>query len=145
MNDMIKLVCVFCLGDSFWGIRAEKIIELIEPDDITQVCNSAPSVMGIINLRGRIITVFDLALKIGITEEVGDFKRGSMIIVDNDEDFIGYWVKEIDGFIQPEKDQISPPPIDMSGVEQSLIEGIFNTGDKLVAILNSGKIIDYSK
>ncbi|PMP63127.1 MAG: chemotaxis protein CheW, partial [Caldimicrobium thiodismutans] len=57
-------VVTFYLEDFLFGIYAEKVMEINKDLDITPVPLSAPYILGIMNLRGQIITVIDLAKKI---------------------------------------------------------------------------------
>ncbi len=61
----------FLLGNEEFGLRVDKIREIIQMMEITSIPNSPEFVKGVINLRGKVIPVVDLGLKLGL-RDIGD-------------------------------------------------------------------------
>jgi purine-binding chemotaxis protein CheW len=70
---------VFQLGKEEFGIGVLQIQEIIGVQDITDVPQTPPYVKGVINLRGRVIPVVDLRLKLGLPEV--EYTQRTCIIV----------------------------------------------------------------
>ena len=60
------LISTFIIGDTVWGIDTLDTQEIILIPDITTVHHSPDYIIGIINLRGRIVTVVDLGKKMDV-------------------------------------------------------------------------------
>ncbi len=58
------LVSVFRLGDAMFGIPAAQIQEVVQMGSVTPVHHAPPCIVGIRNLRGRIVTVIDLGMRL---------------------------------------------------------------------------------
>jgi purine-binding chemotaxis protein CheW len=69
----------FALGREEYGLPVMKVREIIKVMDITHVPQVAPYVLGVINLRGKVIPVIDLRRKFGFPAE--DHTERTCIIV----------------------------------------------------------------
>ena len=65
----------FLLDKEEFGLRVDKIKEIIQMVDITAIPDSLDYVKGVINLRGKVIPVVDLGLKLGLGNQDGDNNR----------------------------------------------------------------------
>jgi purine-binding chemotaxis protein CheW len=73
----------FTLGNEEYGVPVLKVREIIKVMDITQVPQVPPHVLGVINLRGKVIPVIDLRRKFGF-DAVEYTERTCIIVVDVD-------------------------------------------------------------
>jgi purine-binding chemotaxis protein CheW len=71
----------FCLGNEEYGLPVMKVREIIKVMDITQVPQVAEHVLGVINLRGRVIPVIDLRRKFGFAAQAHT-ERTCIIVVE---------------------------------------------------------------
>ena len=78
--------CVlFTLENETYGIQVKKIREVLRVGEIRKVAGTPYNVLGVINVRGVIVTVIDLRLMYGMPQkEIGDLSR--IIIVELDEE-----------------------------------------------------------
>jgi len=65
----------FLLSNEEFGMRVDKIREIIQMVDITAIPESQKYVKGVINLRGKVIPVIDLAVKLGLANGTKDDNR----------------------------------------------------------------------
>ncbi|MHC4253162.1 MAG: chemotaxis protein CheW, partial [Planctomycetota bacterium] len=73
--------CSFRLGAASYGVEVEKVRETLRGMDVTPVPLAPPSVRGIVNLRGEIVTAIDLRLRLKCVEAAIDDTPGSHVIV----------------------------------------------------------------
>ena len=66
-GQLLQLVC-FNLADEEYGVDINFVQEVIRVQKITPVPQMPPSVLGVINIRGNIVTVFDLRKQFGLPE-----------------------------------------------------------------------------
>ncbi len=100
-------VVTFYLGDFLFGIYAEKVMEINKDLDITPVPLSAPYILGIMNLRGQIITVIDLAKKINFKVET---KPRLNLIVRNQDEAASFLIEKISDILEIPEAKLEDPP-----------------------------------
>lgn len=78
--------CVlFNLESEIYGIQVKKIREVLRVSNIRDVAGSGPHVLGVINVRGVIVTVMDARIMFGMPHhECTDFSRIIIVEVDDD-------------------------------------------------------------
>ncbi|MFH1077248.1 MAG: chemotaxis protein CheW [Pseudomonadota bacterium] len=138
-NQTIELA-TFSVGDALYGLDILKVKEINKQVEMTLVPQSPKYVLGVINLRGRIVTVLDLGKKIGLSFAQISKKSRNIIVSAENED-VGLLVDRIDDIVLANHDQISPPPANIGGVQGRFFEGIFKTDKSLIAVLNLEEVL----
>ncbi len=134
------LVSVFRLGNAMFGIPAAQIQEVVQLGSVTAVHHAPVFVVGIRNLRGRIVTVIDL----GVRLELGEAVRSAdsrILIVDSEGELVGLLVDRVDDtiFLQPE--DMSPAPGNLGALHQGALRGVYRCANGLVTLLDHGPIV----
>src|SRR6187551_27251 len=70
----------FALGEERFAIPVDLVQEVVEPGHITKVPNAPPYMLGIINLRGRVLPLLDTRLKLGLTATTLSHKSRIMVL-----------------------------------------------------------------
>jgi purine-binding chemotaxis protein CheW len=134
-TDEPQLVATFFLGDAVFGVRADEVQEVVRPGDITPVHEAPDYVVGIRNLRGRVVTVVDLAMRLDLGKELlGPESR--ILIFDWQSEPIGLLVDRMGDTISAGAAQMEPSPANVNGVQARNLRGVFRGAERLVAILN---------
>lgn len=136
----LKLVSTFFIGDTRWGINTMKTQEVIKIPDITMVHHAPNYVEGIINLRGKIVTIISLSDKLKIPTR-GTTDDSRIIIVNDGEEFVGLLVDSISDVIEIEQVHLMEAPATVNGTKGQYFDGIYHKGDTTVAILNLGNVL----
>lgn len=133
-------ISTFYIGDVLYGIDINKVQEINKLADLTVVPLSPAFVRGVLNLRGRIVTVIDLGYKLRKqrTEATPDTKN---IIVESKGEYLGLMVDRIWDVVQAQDDAISPPPANIGGVQGKLFRGVIQRDRELVGILDIERIL----
>ena len=87
----------FCIGSFGLMIQADVGSEVIRSEAISSLPGSAPCLLGLLNLRGNLVPVFDLSLVLGVAKST-ESRAKLVLILDKGEDAVGM---VIDGFPQP--------------------------------------------
>ena len=133
----------FRIGSELFAVNIGHVTKILELSEITTVPNSPKYFLGIINLFGDVLPVFDGRLKFGFPEV--EKTRNTCIIV---------FVFEVDGLVVSsgiivdsvekvlvfEPDQIKPAPTAGKGFNNEYINGITSFNNEFVIILNLEKI-----
>ncbi len=143
MDDEVvnNLISTFFIGDTRWGINILNTQEVIRIPDITLVHNAPEYVEGIINLRGKIVTVLSLSKKLKI-KSLGNSEDRRIVIVDVNDEFVGLLVDRISDVVEVELNSITPAPATVNGTNGSNIEGIYHQQDFTIALLNLTSVFD---
>lgn len=96
------------VGEDSYAVELLRVQEVGRTVPIVAMRGAAPSVLGAMNLRGRIVPVFDLGLWLG-TERVTPDERARIVVVERDNELIGALVSAVDDVVTLGPDRIEPP------------------------------------
>lgn len=140
MASAAHLVC-FRIGRETYGIDIFLVREIVKAQEITAVPGTLPYVRGIINLRGKIISVVDLAYRLGLGETRLD-RSSRILVVDLDGFTVGFLVDAATEVLKLPGESIEPAPEELKGtVQENFLEGVGKLSDRLVIILNPGNLL----
>ncbi len=133
------------INEDEYGLSIENVTEIIKVPQITDVPLTPDYVLGVIYLRGRVITLISLRKKLGFPEKNMD-RKTRVIIVNNSEEEIGLLVDEVTQVFRIPADKIEPPPVNQKENESVFVSGIARYEGVFLRILNINEItkIEYS-
>jgi len=135
----LQMSC-FYVGSALCGIDINVIQEMNRQMEMTKVPQAPSYVLGIMNLRGRIVTIIDLGLKLGLSpSKVTDTSR--IIIVNSREENIGLLVDKITDVVTAKWEDVEPTPSNIKGVKGRYFQGVLKTSKDLVAVLDVGEVL----
>lgn len=138
-NNNIELA-TFYVGNALCGMDILKVQEINKILDLTAVPQAPEYVRGILNLRGQIVTVIDLGIKLGLSRiEIGPETRN--IIVNSQNEYIGLLVDRIGDVERTSEEKIEAPPANIGGVKAMFFEGVYKKENSLIGILNVEKVL----
>jgi purine-binding chemotaxis protein CheW len=138
-NKSVELA-TFYIGDALCGMDILNVQEINKLMDMTQVPQSPGYVTGILNLRGQIVTVIDLGIKLGLSStDLSESTRN--IIVNADNEYIGLLVSRISDVVEANWEKVEEPPANIGGVQGAFFKGVFKTKDRLIGILDVNKVL----
>ncbi len=126
---------IFDLNNESFGIAITQIREIIKPVEIFKVPDTPTYIEGLINLRGKVHTVFNLRKKLNLPpKEIDDTAK--IIIVSYNDMPIGFIVDEVNEIIRVEDESIEPAPQSISSVNVKFISGVAKVDDKIILIFD---------
>lgn len=125
----------FYLKDALCGIALSSIQEINQPSVLTVVPQSPDYVMGIINLRGKIVTVIDTGKRLGLSP-IRQSHTMRNIIVNADDESVGLMVDRIGNVISVEPGQVDTPPANIGEVPGRCFDAVYKTEEQLVGLLS---------
>lgn len=121
---------VFSLSNEQYALPIERVQEIIRYTHPRGVASGDAAIQGVINLRGKIIPVYDLTDRLGCRARSDD--AGNIIVVDTDEQPVGVIVDEVNEVRTIDRSQVDTLPTQVT----DLIDGIVKLDDRLVILLN---------
>ena len=134
----------FDLGEENYAIELLKVKEVIPLPEVTEIPNSPAYYLGIINLRGQIISVIDLRKRLSISPKTEGLEE-AVIIVEIDSVSIGLLVDSINRVLDFSKNDVSEVPEISSRINASCIQGVFRRDNGLTVLLDMDSILDIDK
>ena len=131
---------VFRVGPEWYALSIDCIEEISKLFDTTLVPKTAPFVVGIGNVRGRIVPVVDLATRLGLPSHV----RGSesrMLIVRHDDESYALVVDEVEQVVSLPADAFEAVPETMPAGRQRFLDKLVRSGDRLLIVLDLSTLL----
>lgn len=138
--DDALLIASFNLGGAAFGIDARQVQEVAKVGEVTRVHHAPPDVVGIRNLRGRIVTVIDLRARLNLGR-VETSPENRVLICDWQDEPIGLLVDSVADMITTSAADLVPPPPNLHGVPGSGLRGVCRGEGRLVGLLDHGTLL----
>ena len=142
-KELLQLVS-FKIGDEEFGVDILSVQEINRMSQITKVPNTSDFIEGVINLRGRVIPVMDLRVKLGMPRKEHG-KNTRIVVVELKGQTIGFIVDEVSEVLRISKDITEAPPEMVGGVDSDYITSIGKLEDRLLILLDLNKIVTTSE
>ena len=139
LNELLQLVS-FKISNEEFGIDILSVQEINRMLQITKVPNTPDFIEGVINLRGRIIPVIDLRVKLGMMRKEHS-KDTRIVVVDIKQKTVGFIVDEVNEVLRIPKSITEAPPDMVSGINSDYIISIGKLEDRLLILLDLEKMI----
>jgi purine-binding chemotaxis protein CheW len=125
---------IFDLASEKYAIPIHDIAQIIDLPPVTPVPNAPVFLAGIFSLRGRIVSVIDVARRLGL--EGMDHEAPKVVVLDLGADHFGLLVDRIDQVVDVNLSSLEPPPEGFKPLAQEFVEGVFHHRERAVAFLN---------
>ena len=132
---------VFQLGEEFYAMPLLDVREVIAVPDSTPVPNSPDHFTGIMNLRGQVISIFDLRKKLNI-KPADKTEENAVIIIDINSINIGIVIDEVSSVQAISEEEISGAPELDSKHANKYLYGVAKKNDKLILMIDLTKVLD---
>jgi len=130
----------FTVGGDEYAVEIQKVREVINFREITQLPKAPSFVKGIINLRGEVIPVIDLREKFGLAHE-GYSPLTNVVIVEIGRKAVGVVVDNVRHVIRVAPSDLAPSPPFIGGLSGRYVNGVAKLGERLIVVLDMDKIL----
>lgn len=143
-NKYLERYLQFDLGSESYAIGLLSVKEVIPLPETTPLPNSPAHYIGIMNLRGQIISILDLRKKLKINPKKEGLEE-AVIIVEFDGVGIGVVVDSINRVLNIGLDQITEVPEISTQINAQYIQGVFKGDKKLTILLDLKNILNLNE
>lgn len=133
-----RLLGLFALGEEWYATDVDRIREIRREFSVTKVPGAPKEIVGVINLRGEIISATDLAKVLGVGEAA---EKPVMMICDLAEVTTGLLVDQVADVIEVMEEAIEPPLATLERVKAEYTVGQVAVDDRLVTILDLDRVL----
>jgi purine-binding chemotaxis protein CheW len=141
----LRQFVVFRLGKEEYGFDVSMVREIHNMEDIAKVHRSASHIEGVINLRGKLLTVVNLRVRFGMDAMSADKGNPKIVVVDASDAPVGFLVDEVVEVVRIENEAIEKAPAYVtSGIEAQYVTGIAKHEDRLITLIDPLKVLELS-
>jgi purine-binding chemotaxis protein CheW len=130
--------CTFWVDTLYLGIDVHSVQEVMRTLEMTPVPLASASVVGLINLRGQIVTAIDLRRRLGLPPRPDD-QEPMNVVMRTDDGAVSLVVDEIGDVIEVSNDAFERVPDTMQGEHRALIRGVYKLNNQLLLILDGAR------
>ena len=136
-------VLTFTISGEHYAVDIERIVEIVTPRAVTRIPNAAASIVGIISLRGTIVTLVDVRRKLRHreAEQTADTR---VVVIDFQNENVGFVVDRVLRVVKIARNAVEPHPVVHSTELEESIRGVFRAGGALTILLDLDKLLDHS-
>jgi len=155
---MTRQIATFRVGDALLGIDILLVKEVYRHMTLTPIPGAPPQLGGLMNLRGRVVTVIDLNVCLELPQQDAESKRllimktGSEILqyqrqgkieeVELGEDIVGFLIDRMEEVLTIQEEDVLPAPPNLAIIEKKLIDGVVKLKDHIVILIDVSALLD---
>jgi len=139
-NDEVLQWVTFQLEEETYGINVMQVREVLRYTEIAPVPGAPDYVLGIINLRGNVVTVIDTRSRFGLMEgEITDNTR--IIVIESEHQVIGILVDSVAEVVYLRSSEIDTTPSVGTDESAKFIQGVSNRDGELLILVDLNKLL----
>jgi len=140
-NDSILRYVTFRLEEEVYGINVMQVQEVLRVTEIAPVPGAPDYVLGIINLRGNVVTVVDTRERLGLgSKEMEESTR--IVIIEADKMVVGILVDAVAEVVDLRASEIESAPSVGNDESSKYIQGVASRDGELLILVDLNKLLD---
>ncbi|MBP7175907.1 MAG: purine-binding chemotaxis protein CheW [Thermoclostridium sp.] len=136
----IRQFVKFSVGKEEFGVDISLVREISKLQEMLKVPSTPPFIEGLLNLRGQVLTIFNLRKRLGFEDQAFDENTKIIIVWYNDIQ-IGFTVDKVSEIIKVEEANVESTPPSITGVDKRFLSGVVKYGEKLILTLDLTKVL----
>lgn len=134
----------FYTGEQSFSLDISHVREIRRWSSATPLPHAPPEVLGVMNLRGSVIPIYDLASRFGLGVTVEN-PRNVVVIVAHDDQTVGLLVESVSEILSVSRDRIQDTPEMRSDSTRQCITGVITVDDGMTRVIDLGAVIQAGK
>lgn len=131
----------FTLGEEEYGVDIMSVREIKAWSDVTRLPNSPKYMLGVMNLRGIIIPIFDLRARFG-GENTQPHAKNVIIVVALEKRLTGILVDTVSDIVDTTQTDIKPPPTADLNIDERYLHGLISLDERMIVLLDIDHLFD---
>lgn len=132
--------CTFQVDQLFLGVDVLQVQEVLKAQQMTPVPLADATVRGLMNLRGQIVTAFDLRRRLGLMDR-HDGVPAMNVVVRTPDGPVSLLVDEIGDVLALDSDNFESAPETLQGLPRELIRGAYKLDGRLLMVLDTERTL----
>jgi purine-binding chemotaxis protein CheW len=140
VGDTVHQLVTFRLKDETYGINVMQVQEVLRVSEIAPVPGAPGYVLGIINLRGNVVTVIDTRTRFGLsTGELDEASR--IVIIESEQQVVGILVDSVAEVVELRQSEIDSAPNTGNEDSSRYIQGVASRDEDLLIVVDVNKLL----
>lgn len=127
------------MGDREFAVSVESAWEIRQAENIVPLPESPPWLRGVMDLRGKVIPVVDLAFRFGFPSE-GD--SGVVLVAESGGEKVGFLVRRVLEVLDLSPEMVEPPPAIYRGEGRRFVQGVVNLGGRILVLISLSQVLE---
>jgi len=140
-----KQYVTFCLAEELFGVEVNRTREILSVISVTSVPQTPDYMLGVINLRGQVVPVIDMRLKLGLSAAAETQDTCIIVVevlVDGEPIVVGALADAVREVLEIKSDAIEPPPRLGTRLNTEFIKGMGKIDEEFLILLDIDKIFN---
>lgn len=133
--------CSFHVGGLFLGVELMRVQEVNRLQDVTPVPLAPSVVSGLINLRGQIVTAFDLRGRLGLSPRA-EGEQPMSVVMRGEHGIRSFLVDSVGDVVEADPDAFEPPPQTLDPAARDFVRAVCKQPGELLLIIDPERIIE---
>jgi len=139
-ENVVELL-TFVIAGEHYAVHIENIVEIVTPRPVTRIPNADESIVGIISLRGTIVTLVDVRRKLRHPPAAAAGADTRIVVLEHRGETVGFEVDRVLRVVKTDAGAIEPHPVVHSSELDDAIEGVFRQANALTILLDLDKLL----
>ncbi len=140
-----RQLVVFRVGDNEFGISISVVREIINETKAVKLPRMPSFVVGVLNLRGSVVPVVDLAERLGMEGGAIEGESRKILIVETGNNQAGYLVSAVTEVLRVPADSLEQPTRMLAGLDTGLVESICKLEDRMFPVLGTEQLLEMNQ
>ena len=144
-RDRSQSFVIFRLGKEGYALEVMRVQEVLDMQSLTEVPGGPKYLLGVINLRGHVVPVYDLRMPFGLTKVAQPTQIPSVLIVEtdlgNDNQVTGLVVDRVSDVLEFSPEEVQPPPQLGLGKATPFVRGLIRHQDGFLLVLDVDRVL----
>ena len=129
------MYATFVVHDRYLGVPVERVQEVLRAQPLTRVPLAHEHIIGLLNIRGQIVTALDLRARLGLPAREANAPSAN-VVVQTEGGRLSLVVDRLGDVLPVDDDAFEPPPDTVQATNRELIKGAFKLDDALLLDLD---------
>ena len=143
-NERLKEYVTAMVGDQLFGLPILRVQDVFAPTRVTRVPLAPPEIAGILNLRGRIVTLIDLRCRLGMAPRAGGGATMAIGVEARGESY-GLLIDSIGEVLKLDDGAREPNPVNLDPRLAGVSAGIYRLEEQLLVVLDVDRVLDVTQ
>jgi purine-binding chemotaxis protein CheW len=139
-EDDADAFVTFTVAGQLFGVPVMRVQDILIPEEIAPVPGGPPEVRGLINLRGRIVTVIDMRKHLSLPK-AGTGSKGMCVTVESHDEFYTLYVDSVGDVITLPRGRREGNPATLDAVWRNLADAVYRTDQGLLVALHVDRLL----
>ncbi len=130
----------FLVDGQLFGVPATEVMELTRFHELTRVPLAPPTVAGLMNLRGQVVTAVDMRCRLGLRPRP-EGQQPMNVVLRREDVLVSLLVDQVGEVIELDDSTYEPVPDTLRGIARELVRGVHKLPGRLLLLLDPAKVI----